>query len=1056
MALTTFIPSRTRLLSLALAVTLTALVGADQTPQALPLTQDWTNPTVIGVNDDWTGVPGIEGYRGDELTTATGADPQGILAEGTATPLDVNANQTNPDTFTTGGVAEFQLADPVIALNGSGTADAPFLLLTFTSIGQAGVQVSYVLRDLDASADNAVMPVALQYRIGATGSFTNLPAGFVADATTGPSQANLITPVAVTLPSDTDNQPIVQLRIITTNAVGNDEWVGIDNIAIGAATGANPVVTPLATPNPVTNGDSLLLTAHVTPGTDPVGTSHMVTMDLSAIGGAALQPLFDDGVDPDVTAGDNTFTYQLPIVSSPIGTQTLQATVTDELSRTSSRSFTISVVAPVVVRLPHEIQGAAPTSPFTGEPVVVDGVVTSRKTNGFFIQTAPGLEDGDAETSEGLFVFTSSAPPATAAVGTLVRVNGTLAEFQGDDFGPTITEVTGPAVTVLGTSALPEPVALASADLLPAGGLLQWERFEGMRVTLAPIRAISPTAGFVDENDALGGTNGVFYAVFADRPRPFREAGIATPNPVPPCAAAPCGIPVFDGNPERIRIDSDAAGAPAIDLSTGATLTGVQGVVDYSFLTWTILPDPPPLGPVLTPSGGAAPIAAVPATPTQYTVASYNMQRFYDTANDAATSDVVLTAEAFERRLTKASAAIRLALSSPDIVAVEEMENLSTLQTLAARLNTDAQTAGQSNPDYSAILFEGNDIGGIDVGFLVRSHVSVVETIQWGQDLQYTNPLTGQPELLNDRPSVSLRATIGGQPPGRLPAEIIVVVNHLRSLSGIEDPVDGARVRAKRQAQAEFLASVLNELQTTWPATPIVSVGDYNAFEVNDGYVDVMGTVQGVPSAPGTVTNASPDLVDPDFVDAATSLPPDQRYSYTFDGNTQTLDHVLLSQSALPSFAGFVHPRIDADFPEVLRSTTGPERLSDHDPAVAYFSFRADSVAPRVTAISANPLILWPANQALVPVHVTVQASDNSGPPTCAVESVLSSEPVTGGRFGNTAPDWVLDGGLDVRLRAERSLSGLGRAYAIKTTCADLAGNKTSAYAVVFVPRIWF
>src|SRR5918912_1495680 len=33
-------------------------------------------------------------------------------------------------------------------------------------------------------------------------------------------------------------------------------------------------------------------------------------------------------------------------------------------------------------------------------------------------------------------------------------------------------------------------------------------------------------------------------------------------------------------------------------------------------------------------------------------------------------------------------------------------------------------------------------------------------------------------------------------------------MNHLRSLSGIDDPADGNRVRAKRRAQAEFLVNL--------------------------------------------------------------------------------------------------------------------------------------------------------------------------------------------------------------------------------------------------------
>ena len=83
--------------------------------------------------------------------------------------------------------------------------------------------------------DNAVQPVAVQYRVGPTGTYTNLPAGFVADATSGPSLAILATPVEVRLPATADDKPIVNVRIITTNASGNDEWVGIDDISVTAS-----------------------------------------------------------------------------------------------------------------------------------------------------------------------------------------------------------------------------------------------------------------------------------------------------------------------------------------------------------------------------------------------------------------------------------------------------------------------------------------------------------------------------------------------------------------------------------------------------------------------------------------------------------------------------------------------------------------------------------------------------------------------------------------------------------------------------------------------------
>ena len=103
--------------------------GANTSPQTLPFSQEWTNTGQITANDNWTGVAGIEGYLGQDLTTSTGTDPQTLLGTSSvANDLDVIANQTNP-AITNGGVAEFELTDPVVALQGSAAADAPYLAL---------------------------------------------------------------------------------------------------------------------------------------------------------------------------------------------------------------------------------------------------------------------------------------------------------------------------------------------------------------------------------------------------------------------------------------------------------------------------------------------------------------------------------------------------------------------------------------------------------------------------------------------------------------------------------------------------------------------------------------------------------------------------------------------------------------------------------------------------------------------------------------------------------------------------------------------------------------
>jgi predicted extracellular nuclease/phosphodiesterase/alkaline phosphatase D-like protein len=199
--------------------------------------QEWSNNALLTQDDDWSGVPSIIGYRGDDLAASTGVDPQTVLGDGTNPGVvDVIVNQSSPTSLTTGGVAEFDgLADRVVALNGSGTADAPFLVIHLDATGRENVTVQFNARDLDASSDNAIQQVAVQYRLGASGDWTNVPSGFIADATTGPNTASLVTAVNVTLPSDANNQAQLQVRIITTNAVGSDEWVGIDDILVSSA-----------------------------------------------------------------------------------------------------------------------------------------------------------------------------------------------------------------------------------------------------------------------------------------------------------------------------------------------------------------------------------------------------------------------------------------------------------------------------------------------------------------------------------------------------------------------------------------------------------------------------------------------------------------------------------------------------------------------------------------------------------------------------------------------------------------------------------------------------
>jgi predicted extracellular nuclease len=119
-------------------------------------------------------------------------------------------------------------------------------------------------------------------------------------------------------------------------------------------------------------------------------------------------------------------------------------------------------------------------------------------------------------------------------------------------------------------------------------------------------------------------------------------------------------------------------------------------------------------------------------------------------------------------------------------------------------------------------------------------------------------------------------------------------------------------------------------------------VGDFNAFQFNDGVMDMIGTIKGKTSAKDSVLIASDDLVTRDLVDLVDAIAVGQRYSYVFDGNAQVLDHIIINEPLRKHINGFGFVRINADFPESMRNDdTRPERFSDHDPAVAYFSLDA-------------------------------------------------------------------------------------------------------------------
>jgi predicted extracellular nuclease len=716
------------------------------------------------------------------------------------------------------------------------------------------------------------------------------------------------------------------------------------------------------------------------------------TASLTAQGGTTPYTLFTLTFAPGgltLTPGSGNATATISGTPQGAGIATVQ--LTDSGSAVATRTFTIAPAPGCVpTHTISQIQGSGISSALTGQTVVARGVVTGRKSNGFFFQATGTDVDSDPASSEGLFVFTSSSPSANAAVGNRVCVAGTVAEFvpSAAPFQRPLTQLSGsPTITLLETGlALPAPVAITSSLLSPSGGVDQLERYEGMRVTVENLTVVAPTQGSINESTDTASSNGVFFGVLPLVDRPFREPGIRETLPLPKPTIAR-----FDANPELIRVDSDGAGASVLDVTTGQTVASLTGPLDFGFNYYTVLPEAGSTPAVVgTPQSAPVPVASG----GELTVATFNVQRLFDTVNDPGIGEPVPNAAAFDKRLGKISQYVRSLLRNPDILGMVEVENLSTLQNLATRINTD-NAAVPDAPSYVPYLIEGNDIGGIDVGFLVNVNRVQVDAIrQEGKTTPFVNPVNGQEELLNDRPPLVLEARVR-KTPAALPLPVVVVVNHLRSFGDVEGGTTQAaqdastRARTKRAKQAEFLAGLLQGIQTVRPGVPVISVGDYNAYEFNDGYADILGTITGTPAPVDAVDIATADLVDPNLTNLILNLPESGRYTYSFDGSAQVLDHIVANQSAAARLEQIAVAHGNADFAATFRNDgTRPERVSDHDAPIAYFRLpeaqdlqgqlsvtRSGALLDRRTGRTVVRLILRSLTGAAIsgPVHVLVE-----------------------------------------------------------------------------------
>lgn len=649
--------------------------------------------------------------------------------------------------------------------------------------------------------------------------------------------------------------------------------------------------------------------------------------DLPDIAGSLITP--DLAIGPDGSFLPAGFT-RVPDGGSQLALLEFSPQPAPSATPTSSLS---QPPAPAPSRRIGEIQGRAHTSPYAGQTVRTQGVVTATARNGFYVQDPVG--DGDAATSDALFVFTGGAPGA--AVGDLVELTGEVSEFVPGGAGTrnlSTTQMAFPQLRVTGTGALPEPVLIGQGGRLPpaanidddafvsfepdSDGIDFFESLEAMRVRVAAPLAVAPTNRFDEIFTVADGAAGA--------------SGLSSRQTL--------NIAPDDFNPEKIQIDFDAGLLPGFAfprVDAGSLLDDVIGVIGYDFGNFQVHPTEP-FG---VTSGGLVPeTARIHGSDSRLTLASYNVlnldplvERIERVVNrNSAEIDDDIGLGRFDAIATH----IVSALNAPDIIALQEIQDNDGAElSEVAAADLTLQILVEAIVRAGGPRYDFLDTPGLVPAFVTDSGVVSPVGGQPGGNIRPAflyNPervsLIGTAEPLTDpadqavnpdnpfyRSRIPLVARFAFN--GR---EVTLVNAHLSSKGGSapilgteqpfearqEDPaVNGSLDERRRQAEA--IRAFVDERLAADPQARIAVLGDMNEFEFISPVRDILG---------GRLHNAT------------FSLPDTERYSFIFQGNSQQLDHILLSE-ALNREPVFDIVHVNSEFAET------PERASDHDPLLA-------------------------------------------------------------------------------------------------------------------------
>ncbi|WP_053083673.1 chitobiase/beta-hexosaminidase C-terminal domain-containing protein [Rubeoparvulum massiliense] len=657
-------------------------------------------------------------------------------------------------------------------------------------------------------------------------------------------------------------------------------------------------------PNPDPEPAPLTIVANPPAGAVPAGT----TIQLTSANVEAVIHYTVDGEDP---------TEESPIYSSPITIEAptiikARAIAGDEVGEIYTFTYTIHEV-PAQIQI-HHLQGASHRSPYEGQVVEgIEGIVTYvNGTHGFYMQ-APQADD-DPRTSEGIYVYRKSHP---AQVGDRVLVTGKVTEYRerGYDDAPdlTSTQIVGQTIQVIERGiALPEPVRIGEDGRIPPFYVVEagaenlfdpernaldfYESLEGMLIAAEGLTVVAPEK-----------YQEVIVAFNDGRNHAYTEAGGVR-------------LTTDDVNTQRLMIKWNTP------VNVGDRLEGeLRGVVGYDFSNYKIYPLNPM--PQLIKADREQPVTSIEPADDLLTIATYNVENY------AATSDLRKT-----RRLAQN---IVGQLKAPDIIALVEVQDNDGPKDSGT---TDASRTYEAL--MSAILVEGGpqyaftDIaplnkqdggqpgGNIRVGYLYNpERVTLVDKPKGDATTAVTITEEGlshnpgriapmHPAFQSSRKPLAAQFEFQGE-------TVVVVANHFNSKQG-DSPLFGSeqplilRSEGKRVEIAQLVQQFVSDMAANMPDAHVVVLGDLNDFQF-------------APPLQVLTREHLTNVID--------LLPAEQQYTYNYQGNSQVLDHILISNHLVETaVVEVIH--LNSDFHE------SAGRASDHDPILVQLALTGDITPP--------------------------------------------------------------------------------------------------------------